>query len=406
MKNNTDIFYQKAALALIEKLNVLAQTMNPEHTPYAASDFEDEAAALDLSTQDVEVPSNPSVAWKLCFLLVQKIRDARTNQEHLRQAVNDALLLQTHLKDVLDGDELSALTGLLAGDVELAAPVATETEAPAVADNETEAAVAESVVAQDTQVETPIEEASEAFDNVTIDTEDAVEQEDLDIELSEDELSQMAEGVLEAHVTLPQKEALDAEASLPVTEAEAVPSPDQMVEASHEEIANIVAGAPMEVEASEPTEAIVAEEVAALADLVLSDEDMARAEAMSAGASAEEAAAAVAAAAAEEEIEALPELDLGELTFDEADMAPSASEEAPEPAPEPAAEVLPPDVLVETEEVMASGFESFAEDDADLPAPATPEVEAIDPGILELMSETDPMMDLDLPLSEAEAPQA
>lgn len=402
MKNNTDIFYQKAALALIEKLNVLAQTMNPEHTPYAASDFEDEAAALDLSTQDVEVPSNPSVAWKLCFLLVQKIRDARTNQEHLRQAVNDALLLQTHLKDVLDGDELSALTGLLAGDVELAAPVATETEAPAVADNEAEAAVAESVVTQDTQVETPIEEASEAFDNVTIDTEDAVEQEDLDIELSEDELSQMAEGVLEAHVTLPQKEALDAEASLPVTEAEAVPSPDQMVEASHEEIANIVAGAP--IEASEPTEEIVAEEVAALADLVLSDEDMARAEAMSAGASAEEAAAVVA-AAAENEIEALPELDLGELTFDEADMAPSASEEAPEPA----AEVLPPDVLVETEEVMASGFESFAEDDADLPAPATPatpEVEAIDPGILELMSETDPMMDLDLPLSEAEAPQA
>ncbi|MBP7971071.1 MAG: hypothetical protein KAZ08_04465, partial [Aquaspirillum sp.] len=117
MKPNTEAFYQKAAIALTEKLNALLLELDPNTSPRQPNDYDADADLLDVSSADLgKQPAAPSHAWKLCFVLVQKIKDVRAEIDQAKLAENDAvLLLEEHLSAVLDSQEVAALASLLSG---------------------------------------------------------------------------------------------------------------------------------------------------------------------------------------------------------------------------------------------------------------------------------------------------
>lgn len=195
MKPNTEAFYQKAAIALTEKLNALLLELDPNTSPCQPNDYDADADLLDVSSADLgKQPAAPSHAWKLCFVLVQKIKDVRAEIDQAKLAENDAvLLLEEHLSAVLDSQEVAALASLLSGaavkpsatPVEEMASLVSETpdvvEAPAVEDNPSadaevmaEVTAAAESIASDMPVEAVAEaDAAPAFP-VAFDDEEAV----------------------------------------------------------------------------------------------------------------------------------------------------------------------------------------------------------------------------------------
>lgn len=195
MKPNTEAFYQKAAIALTEKLNALLLELDPNTSPRQPNDYDADADLLDVSSADLgKQPAAPSHAWKLCFVLVQKIKDVRAEIDQAKLAENDAvLLLEEHLSAVLDSQEVAALASLLSGaavkpsatPVEEMASLVSETtdvvEAPAVEDNPSadaevmaEVTAAAESIASDMPVEAVAEaDAAPAFP-VAFDDEEAV----------------------------------------------------------------------------------------------------------------------------------------------------------------------------------------------------------------------------------------
>lgn len=195
MKPNTEAFYQKAAIALTEKLNALLLELDPNTSPRQPNDYDADADLLDVSSADLgKQPAAPSHAWKLCFVLVQKIKDVRAEIDQAKLAENDAvLLLEEHLSAVLDSQEVAALASLLSGaavkpsatPVEEMASLVSETpdvvEAPAVEDNPSadaevmaEVAAAAESIASDMPVEAVAEADAAPEFPVAFDDEEAV----------------------------------------------------------------------------------------------------------------------------------------------------------------------------------------------------------------------------------------
>lgn len=195
MKPNTEAFYQKAAIALTEKLNALLLELDPNTSPRQPNDYDADADLLDVSSADLgKQPAAPSHAWKLCFVLVQKIKDVRAEIDQAKLAENDAvLLLEEHLSAVLDSQEVAALASLLSGaavkpsatPVEEMASLVSETpdvaEAPAVEDNPSadaevmaEVAAAAESIASDVPVEAVTEADAAPEFPVAFDDEEAV----------------------------------------------------------------------------------------------------------------------------------------------------------------------------------------------------------------------------------------
>ena len=179
MKPNTEAFYQKAAIALTEKLNALLLELDPNTSPRQPNDYDADADLLDVSSADLgKQPAAPSHAWKLCFVLVQKIKDVRAEIDQAKLAENDAvLLLEEHLSAVLDSQEVAALASLLSGaavkpsatPVEEMASLVSETpdvvEAPAVEDNpsaDAEVMAEVTAAAESIASDMPVEAVSEA----------------------------------------------------------------------------------------------------------------------------------------------------------------------------------------------------------------------------------------------------
>lgn len=179
MKPNTEAFYQKAAIALTEKLNALLLELDPNTSPRQPNDYDADADLLDVSSADLgKQPAAPSHAWKLCFVLVQKIKDVRAEIDQAKLAENDAvLLLEEHLSAVLDSQEVAALASLLSGaavkpsaiPVEEMASLVSETpdvvEAPAVEDNpsaDAEVMVEVTAAAESIASDMPVEAVAEA----------------------------------------------------------------------------------------------------------------------------------------------------------------------------------------------------------------------------------------------------
>lgn len=195
MKPNTEAFYQKAAIALTEKLNALLLELDPSTSPRQPNDYDAQADLLDVSSADLgKQPAAPSHAWKLCFVLVQEIKDVRAEIDQAKLAENDAvLLLEEHLSAVLDSQEVAALASLLSGaavkpsatPVEEMASQVSETpdvvEAPAVEDNPSadaevmaEVAAAAESIASDVPVEAVAEADAAPEFPVAFDDEEAV----------------------------------------------------------------------------------------------------------------------------------------------------------------------------------------------------------------------------------------
>ncbi|GAB2943809.1 hypothetical protein [Aquaspirillum soli] len=179
MKPNTEAFYQKAAIALTEKLNALLLELDPNTSLRQPNDYDADADLLDVSSADLgKQPAAPSHAWKLCFVLVQKIKDVRAEIDQAKLAENDAvLLLEEHLSAVLDSQEVAALASLLSGaavkpsatPVEEMASLVSETpdvvEAPAVEDNpsaDAEVMAEVTAAAESIASDMPVEAVTEA----------------------------------------------------------------------------------------------------------------------------------------------------------------------------------------------------------------------------------------------------
>ncbi|WP_022653235.1 hypothetical protein [Aquaspirillum serpens] len=233
MKPNTEAFYQKAAIALTEKLNALLLELDPNTSPRQPNDYDADADLLDVSSADLgKQPAAPSHAWKLCFVLVQKIKDVRAEIDQAKLAENDAvLLLEEHLSAVLDSQEVAALASLLSGaavkpsatPVEEMASLVSETpdvvEAPAVEDNamvETEAVAAaevetetESVASDDLPVEAAADEVIAPEFPVAFDNEDAVVATDSAL-LDSQEVAAMLQAAGEMPTPAPETSAVEA----------------------------------------------------------------------------------------------------------------------------------------------------------------------------------------------------
>lgn len=230
MKPNTEAFYQKAAIALTEKLNALLLELDPNTSPRQPNDYDADADLLDVSSADLgKQPAAPSHAWKLCFVLVQKIKDVRAEIDQAKLAENDAvLLLEEHLSAVLDSQEVAALASLLSGaavkpsatPVEEMASLVSETpdvvEAPAVEDNPSadaevmaEVAAAAESIASDMPVEAVAEaEAAPAFP-VAFDDEEAVVASDSAL-LDSQEVAAMLQAAGEMPTPAPETSAVEA----------------------------------------------------------------------------------------------------------------------------------------------------------------------------------------------------
>ena len=230
MKPNTEAFYQKAAIALTEKLNALLLELDPNTSPRQPNDYDADADLLDVSSADLgKQPAAPSHAWKLCFVLVQKIKDVRAEIDQAKLAENDAvLLLEEHLSAVLDSQEVAALASLLSGaavkpsatPVEEMASLVSETpdvvEAPAVEDNPSadaevmaEVAAAAESIASDMPVEAVAEaDAAPAFP-VAFDDEEAVVASDSAL-LDSQEVAAMLQAAGEMPTPAPETSAVEA----------------------------------------------------------------------------------------------------------------------------------------------------------------------------------------------------
>ena len=230
MKPNTEAFYQKAAIALTEKLNALLLELDPNTSPRQPNDYDADADLLDVSSADLgKQPGAPSHAWKLCFVLVQKIKDVRAEIDQAKLAENDAvLLLEEHLSAVLDSQEVAALASLLSGaavkpsaiPVEEMASLVSETpdvvEAPAVEDNPSadaevmaEVAAAAESIASDMPVEAVAEaDAAPAFP-VAFDDEEAVVASDSAL-LDSQEVAAMLQAAGEMPTPAPETSAVEA----------------------------------------------------------------------------------------------------------------------------------------------------------------------------------------------------
>lgn len=230
MKPNTEAFYQKAAIALTEKLNALLLELDPNTSPRQPNDYHADADLLDVSSADLgKQPAAPSHAWKLCFVLVQKIKDVRAEIDQAKLAENDAvLLLEEHLSAVLDSQEVAALASLLSGaavkpsaiPVEEMASLVSETpdvvKAPAVEDNPSadaevmaEVAAAAESIASDMPVEAVAEaEAAPAFP-VAFDDEEAVVASDSAL-LDSQEVAAMLQAAGEMPTPAPETSAVEA----------------------------------------------------------------------------------------------------------------------------------------------------------------------------------------------------
>lgn len=233
MKPNTEAFYQKAAIALTEKLNALLLELDPNTSPRQPNDYDAQADLLDVSSADLgKQPAAPSHAWKLCFVLVQEIKDVRAQIDLAKLAENDAvLLLEEHLSAVLDSQEVAVLASLLSGaavtpsatPVEEMAALPAETtdvvEAPAVEDNamvETEAVAAaevetetESVASDDLPVEAAADEVIAPEFPVAFDNEDAVVATDSAL-LDSQEVAAMLQAAGEMPTPAPETSAVEA----------------------------------------------------------------------------------------------------------------------------------------------------------------------------------------------------
>lgn len=230
MKPNTEAFYQKAAIALTEKLNALLLELDPNTSPRQPNDYDADADLLDVSSADLgKQPAAPSHAWKLCFVLVQKIKDVRAEIDQAKLAENDAvLLLEEHLSAVLDSQEVAALASLLSGaavkpsatPVEEMASLVSETpdvvEAPAVEDNPSadaevmaEVTAAAESIASDMPVEAVAEaDAAPAFP-VAFDDEEAVVASDSAL-LDSQEVAAMLQAAGEMPTPAPETSAVEA----------------------------------------------------------------------------------------------------------------------------------------------------------------------------------------------------
>lgn len=230
MKPNTEAFYQKAAIALTEKLNALLLELDPNTSPRQPNDYDADADLLDVSSADLgKQPAAPSHAWKLCFVLVQKIKDVRAEIDQAKLAENDAvLLLEEHLSAVLDSQEVAALASLLSGaavkpsaiPVEEMASLVSETpdvvEAPAVEDNPSadaevmaEVTAAAESIASDMPVEAVSEaDAAPAFP-VAFDDEDVVVASDSAL-LDSQEVAAMLQAAGEMPTPAPETSAVEA----------------------------------------------------------------------------------------------------------------------------------------------------------------------------------------------------
>ena len=230
MKPNTEAFYQKAAIALTEKLNALLLELDPNTSPRQPNDYDADADLLDVSSADLgKQPAAPSHAWKLCFVLVQKIKDVRAEIDQAKLAENDAvLLLEEHLSAVLDSQEVAALASLLSGaavkpsatPVEEMASLVSETpdvvEAPAVEDNPSadaevmaEVTAAAESIASDMPVEAVAEaDAAPAFP-VAFDDEEVVVASDSAL-LDSQEVAAMLQAAGEMPTPAPETSAVEA----------------------------------------------------------------------------------------------------------------------------------------------------------------------------------------------------
>lgn len=230
MKPNTEAFYQKAAIALTEKLNALLLELDPNTSPRQPNDYDADADLLDVSSADLgKQPAAPSHAWKLCFVLVQKIKDVRAEIDQAKLAENDAvLLLEEHLSAVLDSQEVAALASLLSGaavkpsatPVEEMASLVSETpdvvEAPAVEDNPSadaevmaEVAAAAESIASDMPVEAVAEADAAPEFPVAFDDEEAVVASDSAL-LDSQEVAAMLQAAGEMPTPAPETSAVEA----------------------------------------------------------------------------------------------------------------------------------------------------------------------------------------------------
>ena len=230
MKPNTEAFYQKAAIALTEKLNALLLELDPNTSPRQPNDYDADADLLDVSSADLgKQPAAPSHAWKLCFVLVQKIKDVRAEIDQAKLAENDAvLLLEEHLSAVLDSQEVAALASLLSGaavkpsatPVEEMASLVSETpdvvEAPAVEDNPSadaevmaEVAAAAESIASDVPVEAVTEADAAPEFPVAFDDEEAFVASDSAL-LDSQEVAAMLQAAGEMPTPAPETSAVEA----------------------------------------------------------------------------------------------------------------------------------------------------------------------------------------------------
>ena len=230
MKPNTEAFYQKAAIALTEKLNALLLELDPNTSPRQPNDYDADADLLDVSSADLgKQPAAPSHAWKLCFVLVQKIKDVRAEIDQAKLAENDAvLLLEEHLSAVLDSQEVAALASLLSGaavkpsatPVEEMASLVSETpdvvEAPAVEDNPSadaevmaEVTAAAESIASDMPVEAVAEADAAPEFPVAFDDEEAVVASDSAL-LDSQEVAAMLQAAGEMPTPAPETSAVEA----------------------------------------------------------------------------------------------------------------------------------------------------------------------------------------------------
>lgn len=230
MKPNTEAFYQKAAIALTEKLNALLLELDPNTSPRQPNDYDADADLLDVSSADLgKQPAAPSHAWKLCFVLVQKIKDVRAEIDQAKLAENDAvLLLEEHLSAVLDSQEVAALASLLSGaavkpsatPVEEMASLVSETpdvvEAPAVEDNPSadaevmaEVTAAAESIASDMPVEAVAEADAAPEFPVAFDDEEVVVASDSAL-LDSQEVAAMLQAAGEMPTPAPETSAVEA----------------------------------------------------------------------------------------------------------------------------------------------------------------------------------------------------
>lgn len=230
MKPNTEAFYQKAAIALTEKLNALLLELDPNTSPRQPNDYDADADLLDVSSADLgKQPAAPSHAWKLCFVLVQKIKDVRAEIDQAKLAENDAvLLLEEHLSAVLDSQEVAALASLLSGaavkpsaiPVEEMASLVSETpdvvKAPAVEDNPSadaevvaEVTAAAESIASDMPVEAVAEADAAPEFPVAFDDEEAVVASDSAL-LDSQEVAAMLQAAGEMPTPAPETSAVEA----------------------------------------------------------------------------------------------------------------------------------------------------------------------------------------------------